>query len=94
MSLYCATGSAETDLTARELQRLLAESLDKLGARSRVISARRVVRSLVIEAVAVSFRSGVVVWVISQARVARRVGSWSVLTRPRARCRLLTRSEV
>src|SRR5438552_13591638 len=38
MSLYCASGSVEMDLTARELQRLLAESLDKLGARSRVIA--------------------------------------------------------
>jgi len=38
MSLYCATGSAEMDLTARELQELLAEGLDKLGARNRVIA--------------------------------------------------------
>jgi nickel-dependent lactate racemase len=36
MSLYCATGSAESDLSQR-LQGLLAESLAKLGQRSRVL---------------------------------------------------------
>jgi nickel-dependent lactate racemase len=37
MSLYCATGSAETDLSARQLKELLAESLAKLGPRSSVL---------------------------------------------------------
>ena len=36
MSLYCATGSVESDLSQR-LQGLLAESLAKLGQRSRVL---------------------------------------------------------
>jgi nickel-dependent lactate racemase len=38
MSLYCATGSPETDLTALELNRLLTESLAKLGERKRVLA--------------------------------------------------------
>jgi nickel-dependent lactate racemase len=38
MSLYCDTGSAETDLSADELQSLLNESLSKLGHRSRVLA--------------------------------------------------------
>ncbi|MGA3372431.1 MAG: lactate racemase domain-containing protein [Terracidiphilus sp.] len=37
MSLLCATGSIETDLSAEELKQLLAESLAKLGARSSVL---------------------------------------------------------
>jgi hypothetical protein len=36
MSLYCAVGSVESDLSQR-LQGLLAESLAKLGQRSRVL---------------------------------------------------------
>jgi len=36
MSLYCATGGVETDLSSRQLHDLLAESLAKLGERSRV----------------------------------------------------------
>ena len=38
MSLCCATGSAETDLSADELQSLLNESLSKLGHRRRVLA--------------------------------------------------------
>lgn len=36
MSLYCATGSVETDLFP-QLKDLLAESLAKLGKRNRVL---------------------------------------------------------
>jgi nickel-dependent lactate racemase len=38
MSLYCATGSAEADLSGRQLKDLLAESLAKLGRRSSVLA--------------------------------------------------------
>lgn len=38
MSLYCATGSPETELSAGELHDLLAKSLAKLGPRSRVLA--------------------------------------------------------
>jgi len=38
MSLYCATGSAETDLTPQQLQELLVEALDRLEPRSRVLA--------------------------------------------------------
>jgi nickel-dependent lactate racemase len=38
MSLYCAKGSVDTDLSPLELNELLAESLAKLGARSRVLA--------------------------------------------------------
>jgi nickel-dependent lactate racemase len=38
MSLYCATGSPETDLSSTELKALLAESLAKLGPRNRVLA--------------------------------------------------------
>ncbi|MGD0891925.1 MAG: lactate racemase domain-containing protein [Terracidiphilus sp.] len=38
MSLYCAVGSPETDLSADQLKELLAESLAKLGARSSVLA--------------------------------------------------------
>jgi nickel-dependent lactate racemase len=38
MSLYCATGSPENDLTSAELKILLAESLAKLGRRNRVLA--------------------------------------------------------
>jgi len=38
MSLYCAVGSEETELTAQQLRSLLAESLAKLGARNRVLA--------------------------------------------------------
>jgi len=38
MSLYCATGSMNTDLTSEQLFVLLTESLDKLGARQRVLA--------------------------------------------------------
>jgi nickel-dependent lactate racemase len=38
MSLYCAKGSPEIDLTSAELNSLLAESLAKLGRRSRVLA--------------------------------------------------------
>jgi nickel-dependent lactate racemase len=38
MSLYCAKGSAETDLSPFELKDLLAESLAKLGERHRVLA--------------------------------------------------------
>jgi nickel-dependent lactate racemase len=37
MSLFCATGSVETDLSLRQLQDLLVESLAKLGKRSRIL---------------------------------------------------------
>jgi nickel-dependent lactate racemase len=37
MSLYCATGSVETDLSPRQLHDLLLESLSKLGKRDRVL---------------------------------------------------------
>jgi nickel-dependent lactate racemase len=38
MSLYCATGSVETDLSSIELKNLLTESLAKLGERNRVLA--------------------------------------------------------
>ena len=38
MSLYCAIGSAETDLSSGQLNQLLTESLAKLGERSRVLA--------------------------------------------------------
>ena len=38
MSLYCAHGSTETDLSPVELQSLLTESLAKLGLRNRVLA--------------------------------------------------------
>ena len=38
MSLYCATGSVETDLLPQQLRALLAESLAKLGQRNRVLA--------------------------------------------------------
>jgi nickel-dependent lactate racemase len=38
MSLYCATGSIETDLSSRQLNDLLAESLATLGERNRVLA--------------------------------------------------------
>lgn len=38
MSLYCATGNPETDLTSAELSSMLIESLAKLGERSRVLA--------------------------------------------------------
>ena len=38
MSLYCATGSPETELTPRQLKELLAESLSRLGERKRVLA--------------------------------------------------------
>jgi len=38
MSLYCATGSGDTDLTPQQLNDLLAEGLAKLGARNRVLA--------------------------------------------------------
>src|ERR1700734_3002263 len=38
MSLYCATGSVDTELTEQQLKGLLAESLAKLGERSRVLA--------------------------------------------------------
>jgi len=38
MSLYCATGSVEADLTPRQLQQLLEEALAKLGQRNRVLA--------------------------------------------------------
>jgi nickel-dependent lactate racemase len=37
MSLYCATGRVETDLSPRQLHDLLLESLSKLGKRDRVL---------------------------------------------------------
>ncbi len=38
MSLYCATGSADTDLSSSQLKDLLAESLARLGPRNRVLA--------------------------------------------------------
>jgi nickel-dependent lactate racemase len=38
MSLYCATGSIDTDLSPQELKHLLVESLGKLGDRHRVLA--------------------------------------------------------
>ncbi len=38
MSLYCAIGNADTDLSMGQLEDLLAESLGKLGERSRVLA--------------------------------------------------------
>jgi nickel-dependent lactate racemase len=38
MSLYCATGSADTDLTPRQLNDLLVEGLAKLGPRNKVLA--------------------------------------------------------
>jgi nickel-dependent lactate racemase len=38
MSLYCAVGSIDTDLSAQQLQSLLAENLGKLGERKRVLA--------------------------------------------------------
>ncbi len=38
MSLYCAVGSVESDLSPRQLKDLLAESLAKLGERNRVLA--------------------------------------------------------
>jgi nickel-dependent lactate racemase len=38
MSLYCATGSIDTDLSGPQLKELLAESLAKLGERNRVLA--------------------------------------------------------
>ena len=38
MSLYCATGSVNADLSSTELKELLAQSLFKLGERSRVLA--------------------------------------------------------
>ena len=38
MSLYCAIGSAETELSSRQLQELLGESLAKLGERTSVLA--------------------------------------------------------
>jgi nickel-dependent lactate racemase len=38
MSLYCATGSADTDLSPEQLKRLLDEALVKLGPRNRVLA--------------------------------------------------------
>jgi nickel-dependent lactate racemase len=38
MSLYCATGSIDTDLSPQQLRSLLTESLAKLGARQRVLA--------------------------------------------------------
>lgn len=38
MSLYCAIGSPTTDISAAELQRLMVESLEKLGPRQRVLA--------------------------------------------------------
>jgi nickel-dependent lactate racemase len=38
MSLYCSIGSTDTDLTARQLNDLLAESLAKLGPRNNVLA--------------------------------------------------------
>jgi nickel-dependent lactate racemase len=37
MSLYCATGTAESDLSLQQLHDLLVESLAKLGKRNRVL---------------------------------------------------------
>lgn len=38
MSLYCSTGSVETDLSHEQLKRLLSESLAKLGNRKKVLA--------------------------------------------------------
>ena len=38
MSLYCAVGSADTELSSRQLKALLAESLARLGAHSSVLA--------------------------------------------------------
>jgi nickel-dependent lactate racemase len=38
MSLFCATGSVDTNLSPRQLKELLTESLAKLGERSRVLA--------------------------------------------------------
>src|ERR1039457_6694782 len=38
MSLYCATGTIETDLSPRQLNDLLAESLARLGERNRLVA--------------------------------------------------------
>jgi nickel-dependent lactate racemase len=38
MSLYCAVGSVDTDLSPRQLKDLLAENLAKLGQRSKVLA--------------------------------------------------------
>ena len=38
MSLYCATGGVDTDLSAKEMSQLLAESLATLGPRSKVLA--------------------------------------------------------
>ena len=38
MSLYCATGSVETELSLEQMKTLLAESLAKLGARTNVLA--------------------------------------------------------
>ncbi len=38
MSLYCAIGSVDTDLSPQQLNNLLAESLAKLGARNKVLA--------------------------------------------------------
>jgi len=37
MSLYCATGGVDTEITSEQLKDLLTESLSKLGARNRVL---------------------------------------------------------
>ncbi len=38
MSIYCATGSIDTDLSLQHLQQLIEESLAKLGPRNRVLA--------------------------------------------------------
>ena len=38
MSLYCAVGSVDTDLTSQQLNDLLVEGLAKLGARNKVLA--------------------------------------------------------
>ncbi len=38
MSLWCATGSVDTDLSAEHIKQLLEEALAKLGSRSRVLA--------------------------------------------------------
>ena len=38
MSLYCATGSVETELSLEQMKTLLADSLGKLGERSNVLA--------------------------------------------------------
>jgi nickel-dependent lactate racemase len=38
MSLYCATGSVDTDLTSSQTQQLLEEAFGKLGKRNRVLA--------------------------------------------------------